>query len=86
MDEEFVWRGVLLPRQEQALGKHACLMNCAGWTLFHLAFGWQLLLVLLPILVVTPYVVQQRQNTWIGVIIHAVLNGPSFLAIAFGLI
>ncbi|HDP94675.1 MAG TPA: hypothetical protein ENN40_04860 [Candidatus Aminicenantes bacterium] len=29
-------------------------------------------------------VVQWRQNSWIGVILHAVVNGPGFIAIALG--
>lgn len=85
MGEEIVWRGVLLPRQEAALGRHAWVANAVGWSLFHIAFGWQLLVMLLPILIILPYVVHRRQNAWIGVLIHAGLNGPGFLAVAFGL-
>jgi len=51
MGEEILWRGVLLARQEQTFGRWAWLVNSGGWLLFHLAFGWQLLVVLLPILV-----------------------------------
>jgi membrane protease YdiL (CAAX protease family) len=58
LGEEFLWRGVLLPRQEAALGQRAWLANAAGWGLFHLAFGWQLLTLLLPILVIVPYIAQ----------------------------
>ena len=32
----------------------------------------------------TPYVVQKTKNSWTGVVIHGVINGPSFIAIAFG--
>jgi len=85
MSEEVVWRGVLLPRQEAALGRHAWFANAVGWTVFHVAFGWQLLAVLLPILFVLPYVVQRRGNSWIGVIVHAGINGPAFVAISLGL-
>lgn len=85
LGEEILWRGVVLPRQEAALGSSAWLANGCGWLLFHLAFGWQLLLVLLPILFVLPFVAQRRQNTWTAVLIHAGLNGPGFLAVAFGL-
>jgi membrane protease YdiL (CAAX protease family) len=86
MGEEFLWRGVMLPRQEAALGDRAWLANAVGWTLFHLAFGWHLLLLLLPILLILPYVVQRRRNSWVGVVVHAGLNGPGFLAVAFGLV
>lgn len=85
MGEEILWRGVMLPSQEKALGRFAWLVHAAGWTLFHIAFGWQLLVILLPVLFLLPYVVQRRQNSWIGVVIHAGINGPGFIAVAFGL-
>ena len=84
LGEEFLWRGVILPRQEAALGRGAWVANASGWLLFHLAFGWQLMVVLLPILIILPYVVQHRQNTWVGVVIHAGVNGPGFVAVALG--
>jgi membrane protease YdiL (CAAX protease family) len=84
MGEEILWRGVILPRQEAAFGGSAWVVNAFGWLLFHVAFGWQLFITLLPIVFILPYVVQRLKNTWVGVAIHAGLNGPSFLAIAFG--
>lgn len=86
LGEEILWRGVILYRQENSFGKYAWLINGFGWGVFHIAFGWQLLLTLLPILFVLPYLAQKRKNTWIAVIIHALLNGPSFIAIALGAI
>ena len=83
--EEFVWRGVVLPRQEVAFGERAWLVNGVLWLLFHLAFPWPVLVTLVPITLVLPYVVQRRGNTWIGVMIHAVFGGMGFLALAFGL-
>jgi membrane protease YdiL (CAAX protease family) len=86
MGEEILWRGAMLPRQELAFGKWTWLFHGIGWGVFHIAFGWQLLITLLPILFVQSYVVQRRKNTWVGVIIHGVINGPAFLAIAFGIL
>ena len=86
LGEEFLWRGVMLPRQELAFGRSTWLIHGFGWTLFHIAFGWQLLLTMIPIIFVLSYIVQKRKNSWIGVIIHGGINGPSFLAISFGLI
>jgi membrane protease YdiL (CAAX protease family) len=86
MGEEVLWRGVLLPIQEQYWKNHAWILNALGWTIFHLAFGGALLLTLLPILWILPFIVQRRQNSWIGVVIHAGLNGPGFLAVAFGFV
>lgn len=86
MGEEILWRGVMLPRQELAFGEWTWFYHGIGWGLFHIAFGWQLLVTLLPILFIQSYVVQRRKNTWIGVVIHGGINGPSFLIIAFGLL
>ena len=83
--EEILWRGVILPRQEAAFGDWAWLANGLGWLLFHLAFGPDLMLALAPIILMLPYIVQRRHNSWIGVILHAGLNGPGFLTVAFGL-
>jgi membrane protease YdiL (CAAX protease family) len=86
LGEEFLWRGVMLPRQEIAFGKYAWLIHGFGWLLFHIAFGWQLLLTLVPLVFIQSYIVQMTINSWNGVIIHGGLNGPSFIAICFGLI
>lgn len=86
MGEEVLWRGVILPRQEKSFGKYTWIIQGIGWGLFHIAFGWQLLLTLIPILFILPYIVQRRKNSWIGVLIHAGINGPGFVAISLGLI
>lgn len=86
LGEEFIWRGVMLPRQEKAFGKNAWLIHGLGWSLFHITFGWQLLLTLIPLIFILSWTVQKTKNSWVGVIIHGGLNGPSFLAISFGLI
>ena len=86
MSEELLWRGVLLPRQEVALGRWAWFANGAGWLLFHLPFGPAILLTLWPITFILPYVVQRTKNSWTGVLVHGALNGPAFVAVAFGLV
>ena len=86
LGEEFLWRGVMLPRQEIVFGKYTWLIHGFGWGLFHIAFGWQLLITLLPIIFIQSFIVQKTKNSWNGVIIHGGLNGPSFIAICFGLI
>lgn len=86
LGEEFLWRGVMLPRQEVVFGKYTWLIHGFGWGLFHIAFGWQLLITLIPLIFIQSYIVQRTKNSWIGVIMHGSLNGPSFIAICFGLI
>ena len=84
MGEELLWRGYILPRQELAHRKYAWIINCILWFVFHISFGWSLMLMLLPLMLVIPYLVQKRANTWIGVILHGGINGPAFLAISLG--
>ncbi|MCD4793708.1 MAG: CPBP family intramembrane metalloprotease [Bacteroidales bacterium] len=86
LGEEILWRGVMLPRQETAFGKYAWVIHGFGWGLFHIAFGWQLLITLIPLIFIQSYVVQRTKNSWTGVIMHGGLNGPSFIAISFGLV
>jgi membrane protease YdiL (CAAX protease family) len=75
-----------LPRQELAFGRFAWLINGILWTVFHLCFGFHLLILLLPSLFIIPYVVYKRQKTLIGIIVHALLNGPSFILVSLGLL
>jgi len=84
MGEELLWRGVMLPRQEIAFGKYALLVYGSGWGLFHVAFGWKMMVPLIPILFIQSYIVQRTKNSWNGVVIHSIVNGPTFLAIALG--
>lgn len=84
LGEEFLWRGYILPRQQLQAGKYAWLVNGSLWTIFHLSFGIEQIINILPLLFVIPYVVQRRNNTWIGIIIHAAVNGPAFILITTG--
>jgi membrane protease YdiL (CAAX protease family) len=84
--EELMWRGYILPRQELAFGKYAWLINSILWTVFHLFFGFHLLILVLPSLFIIPYIVYRRQKTLVGVVVHALLNGPSFILISLGLL
>lgn len=86
MGEELMWRGYILPRQELRFGKYAWCINAAFWMLFHACFGPGLMIILLPVIVILPYVVQKTGNTTNGVLIHAVFNGPLFILVALGII
>jgi membrane protease YdiL (CAAX protease family) len=83
--EEFVWRGFALPRQEVAFGRRAWRINGLLWLLFHAAFPWQVVLMLVPITLILPWVVQRRRSTWIGLVVHAAFGAIGFLALALGL-
>lgn len=84
--EELMWRGYILPRQEIGLGKSAWFFNALLWVLFHICFGFQLMILLIPILFILPYAVQKTQNTTVGIYIHALVNGPAFILVSLGVI
>ena len=86
LGEEFIWRGIILPRMEAYIGKFAWLFNSFLWGIFHLAFGLGNLITLIPTLIIVPYIAQKTQNTWTAVILHATLSGPGFAVLAFGLL
>jgi len=79
--EELFWRGYMWPRLQLEFGNKTWVVAALGWTLFHVSFGWTLLITLLPILIIQPLVMQKTQNTWSGIIIHALVNGTGFLLV-----
>jgi membrane protease YdiL (CAAX protease family) len=84
--EELMWRGYILPRQELRLGKNAWILNAFLWFVFHIAFGIDLLILLIPILIVLPYAVQKTGNTLVGIWMHGLMNGPMFVLVSLGMI
>jgi membrane protease YdiL (CAAX protease family) len=84
--EELLWRGYILPRQELKHGGYAWIINSVLWFVFHLCFGRDLLIILLPILIIVPYTAYRTRNTLIGIITHGILNGPMFVLVSLGLI
>jgi membrane protease YdiL (CAAX protease family) len=82
--EELVWRGVLLPRMESALGARAWLANALLWAAFHTGFGIGNILVVSPTLVLVPLLAQRRRSTWVAVALHAGLSLPGMVGIALG--
>jgi membrane protease YdiL (CAAX protease family) len=84
LGEELCWRGYVLPRQEARFGRAAWLINGILWCLFHWSFGWSIMVMLLPITLLLPWIVQRRRNTWVGIIIHAVFNAAGFIIAVSG--
>jgi membrane protease YdiL (CAAX protease family) len=84
LGEELVWRGVILPRMQARLGPRAWQLNAALWLLFHLAFGPGNNLILLPTILLVPWITQRRRNTWLAVLLHAAISLPGFIALALG--
>ena len=79
--EEILWRGYIQNRME---GKWSWLVCAILWTVFHLPFGFDIIVMAAPVLLIIPHIFAKRQNTTIGIFIHAVYNGPIFILIALG--
>jgi len=80
--EELLWRGYIQARLPGVYWPLCSLL----WLMFHLPFGFELLIILVPIIVIVPYVYYKTNNTLAGVFIHGLYNGPVFVAVALGLI
>jgi len=80
--EEILWRGYIQTRLQ---GKYSWLLCSLLWFLFHLPFGIDLMIMLLPIIILIPYIFNKTRNTLVGIFIHGIYNGPLFVAIALGL-
>ena len=85
LGEELLWRGYLLPRQQEVFGKSAWLLNGTLWLLFHWSTGVPAMAMILPITLILPWVAQRRQNTWVGILIHGIFNAMGFILTVTGL-
>ncbi len=84
LGEEFWYRGWMLPRQELAFGRFAWLVNGGVFTFQHTLQPWNYLMIL-PGALFMVYVIQRRQNTWIGIIQHGLMNLSLFLFVIQGI-
>ncbi len=85
LGEELLWRGYVLPRQELVFGKSAWLVNAILWLLFHWSINLPAMVLILPTTLVVPWIVQRRQNTWVGILIHGIFNAMGFIMTVTGL-
>jgi len=83
--EELWWRGLILPRQELALGKWTWVIHGIMWAFFH-SFKWWDVLNLLPITLALSFVVCKRKNTTTGIVIHGVTNGIALIPLFLGVV
>lgn len=81
--EEILWRGYI---QNRMPGKYAWIICAVFWFMFHLPFGFDLLIILFPIIIIIPYIYYKTGNTLTGVFIHGLFNGPAFIMISLGII
>lgn len=71
--EEFLWRGIILPRQIERYGSKAWIYHGIIWTFWHFFWTWNLL-VIFPFAMAVSFVAYKRQNTWIPIITHGLMN------------
>ncbi len=84
--EELWWRGFIQPRQEQVFGASTWVIQGLLHGAFHFSFGLGVMFILWPALFSIPWAVQRTRNTSVGMLIHAGINGPGFLAVTLGLL
>ncbi len=85
LGEEFLWRGYIQTRMGSR-EKHFWPILSIFWLIFHLPFGLNLLIMLLPCMIILPWAVYKTKNTWVGVAIHGIYNGPMFVLVALGVV
>ena len=81
--EELLWRGYI---QSRLQGKYSWLLCSLLWLMFHLSFGFDLIIMLVPVMIIIPYVFHKTNNSLTGIFIHGLYNGPIFVAVALGII
>ena len=80
LGEEFLWRGIILPRQIKQYGPKAWIMHAILWGLWHFFWKWQLVGII-PFSFILTYAAYKRKNTWIGMIAHGTLNAIPLIMI-----
>lgn len=80
LGEEFFYRGWMLPRQEQSVGSAAWLINGTIFTFQHWMQPFNFLAIW-PGALFMAWVVQRRQNTWIGIVQHGLMNFSLFVVL-----
>ena len=86
--EELLWRGYVLPRQEQAFGRTAWVVHGILWSAFHLFMQptlWDTMRMAITGVALS-FVAQHTRNTWPGIIGHSFGNLPFFLSLVKGVI
>jgi membrane protease YdiL (CAAX protease family) len=81
--EELLWRGYI---QSRLPGGHGWALCSLFWMVFHLPFGPDLMIMVVPAIIIIPYVFHKTRNSLTGVFIHGLYNGPVFVLLSLGLL
>lgn len=79
--EELLWRGYIQARLRFTYAWPLCSLL---WLGFHLPFGLDLMIMLVPVVIIIPCAFHRTGNALVGVFIHGMYNGPVFVALALG--
>lgn len=71
--EELLWRGIILPRQIARYKSMAWIFHGIIWTLWHFFWTWNLVIIF-PFAMALSYVAYKRNNTWIPILTHGLMN------------
>lgn len=80
LGEEFLWRGIILPRQIAKYHNKAWIYHGIIWTIWHFFWTWNLI-VIFPFAMALSYVFYKRQNTMIPIIAHGLMNSIPLIMI-----
>ena len=85
LGEEFLFRGVLLPKMEGVFGKWDWVANGALFGLYHLHQPWGILASIISGIFLYSFPSKRFKSTWMGIIVH---SGQSvfFLFLMLGLV
>ena len=79
--EELLWRGYIQTRTNI----HWIIWSIL-WLLLHLPFGIDYIILLVPIVLIIPYIYYKQKNTLIGCLIHGLFNGVAFVLMVLGIV
>jgi len=79
--EELLWRGYIQARIQGSRGWALCALL---WMIFHFPFGIDLMIMVVPAIIIIPYVFHKTRNSLTGIFIHGLYNGPVFVLLSLG--
>lgn len=80
LGEEFLWRGIILPRQIKKYHNKAWVFHGIIWTFWHFFWTWNLIIIF-PFAMAVSYVFYKRRNILIPIIAHGLLNSIPLILI-----
>lgn len=84
--EELLFRGFLLPKEEEVFGSKAWLFQGVIWAFWHTCWYWIVIPYLIVVTIPLVFVVSKRKKTWIGIIVHGLINLAPLLLIVKGIV